>query len=319
MTVPHDAVTFADVRVAARHMAGRAHVTPVATCRALDDRASCSLVLKCEQLQRAGAFKFRGAISALKHLSPEMRERGVVTHSSGNHGQALALAARDLGVRATIVIPDGAPRVKRAAVAEYGGEVVPCANNLDARESAAAKLQADGAILIPPYDHPHIIAGQAVATWELINQAGSLDAIVAPVGGGGLLSGACVAAAHLSPATAVIGAEPAGADDAARSLAERRRIPADNPNTIADGLRTSLGGITWPIIRDHARAIVTVSDEEIVSAMRLCWERAKLLIEPSAAVAVAAVVSPKLHEVGQFARVGVILSGGNTDLDRLPF
>jgi threonine dehydratase/serine racemase len=253
-------------------------------------------------------------------LAEAVAARGVVTHSSGNHAQALALAARRRGIPAHIVMPSTAQPVKRRAVEEYGGRVVACEPTLAAREATAAAVQAEsGATLIHPYDHPDVIAGQGTAALELLEDVRDLDAVVAPVGGGGLLSGVCVVARAHKPPLRVFGAEPAGADDAARSLAAGRLIPQTGPHTIADGLLTSLGELTWPIIRDHVERVVTVTEEEIVSGMRLAWERAKLLIEPSSAVAVAAVLTDTFKALPGLDRVGVLLSGGNVNLDRLPW
>jgi threonine dehydratase/serine racemase len=311
------AVDLAAIEEAAKRIAGFAHRTPVATCSTLDRMAGRSLFLKCEHLQRVGAFKFRGASNAVRKLPDDVAPRGVVTHSSGNHAQALALAARLRGIPAHVVMPRDAPAVKRRAVEDYGARVVACEPTLPARESAAASVLAEtGATFVPPYDHPDVIAGQGTAALELLSQAPRLDAIVAPVGGGGLLSGVCIAAKALEPGIRVYGAEPLGADDAARSKVAGRLLPQTAPNTIADGLLTSLGGFTWPVIRDHVDAVVTVTEDEIVAAMRLAWERAKQLIEPSAAVALAVAMGPALAGA---RRVGVILSGGNVDLDRLPW
>lgn len=310
-----------DIREAARRIAGRAHRTPVLTCTSLDDWAGRRIFLKCENLQKVGAFKFRGACNAVARLDDARAARGVVTHSSGNHAQALALAARLRGIESHIVMPKTAPAVKRRAVEGYGGRVVECEPTLAAREETTERVRATtGAVLIPPYDHPDVIAGQGTAALELLEEVPDLDVVVAPVGGGGLLAGTCIAAHGLRPRIRVIAGEPAGADDAARSLAAGRRIPQTAPDTIADGLLTSLGELTWPVIRDHVAAIETVTDEEIVAAMRFVWERTKLVIEPSAAVAVAALRRPGFaRAAGDAGRVGVILSGGNVDLDRLPF
>jgi threonine dehydratase/serine racemase len=313
-------VAPADVRDAARRIAPHAHRTPVLTCATLDDRAGRKLLLKCENLQKVGAFKFRGACNAVQRLTDEAARLGVATHSSGNHAQALALAARVRGIAAHIVMPSNAVACKRRAAEAYGATIYTCEPTQESREETAARVVREtGATLVPPYDHPDIIAGQGTAALELLEQAGPLDAIVAPVGGGGLLAGTCVAALGAERPVAVFGAEPAGADDAARSLSAGRLIPQTAPDTICDGLRTSLGERTWPIIRDHVRAIVTVTDEEVIAAMRLVWERMKIVIEPSAAVTVAALLSPRFPSPDELARVGLILSGGNVDLDALPW
>ncbi|UCE86806.1 MAG: pyridoxal-phosphate dependent enzyme [Deltaproteobacteria bacterium] len=318
--MPTYAADLDDVRAAAARIEGVAHRTPVATCATLDRRAGRSLFLKCEHLQRAGAFKFRGAANAVGRLPAASAARGVITHSSGNHAQALALAARLRGVPAHVVMPRDASPVKRRATLEYGANVRDCAPTLEAREETARALADEtGARFVHPYDQPEIIAGQGTVALELIEQAGPLDAILAPVGGGGLVAGICVAAQSLAPRLRVFAIEPAGADDAARSKAAGRRIPQTAPRTIADGLLTGLGELTWPILRDRVERVITVREAEIVQAMRLAWERAKLLIEPSAAVAVAGALSPEFRALHGVERVGIVLSGGNVDLDALPW
>jgi threonine dehydratase len=313
------AVTIDDIRAAAGRIAGWAHRTPVMTCATLNRRAGKSLFFKCEQWQKVGAFKFRGACNAIRKLSAETAAAGVVTHSSGNHAQAVALAARMRGIPAHIVMPRTAPRVKRNAVEEYGGRVVECEPTLAAREATTAKVQAEtGATLIPPYNHPDVMAGQGTIALDLLEQAPLVEAIVAPIGGGGLISGLAIAAKALNPKLRVFAAEPQGADDAARSKAVGRLIPQTGPKTIADGLLTSLGDLTWPVVRDLVDEVVTVGEDEIIAAMRLTWERAKLLIEPSAAVAVAAVLSERFRAV-DLHNVGVVLSGGNVDMEALPW
>jgi threonine dehydratase len=314
------AADLRSIREAAERIAGFAHRTPVATCATLDLLAGRSLFFKCEHLQKAGAFKFRGACNAVRRLAPDIAARGVVTHSSGNHAGALALAARQRGIPAHVVMPRTASPVKRRAVEEYGGRVVECEPTLAARESTAAAVLAEtGGTLIPPYDHSDVIAGQGTAALELVEQVPGLDAIVAPVGGGGLISGLCIAARSVNPAVRVFAAEPAGADDAARSVRAGTFIPQTGPKTIADGLLTSLGQLTWPVVRDQVERVVTVREEEIVAAMRLAWERAKLLIEPSSAVALAAVLTEEFRALPGPGRVGIVLSGGNVNLDSLPW
>lgn len=314
------AATFEDIREAARRIAPFARRTPVETCATLDALAGRRLFFKCEHLQKVGAFKFRGACNAVMKLSDEVACRGVATHSSGNHAQALALAAKLRGIAATIVMPSNSVGAKRRAVEGYGAKVVECAPTLAARESTAARVVAEtGATFIPPYDHPDVIAGQGTAALELLAQVEGLDAILTPVGGGGLVAGTCLAVRGSRLAVRVFAAEPKGADDAARSKKEGRLVPQTDPQTIADGLRTSLGELTWPVIRDHVEAIVTVGEEEIIHAMRLAWERAKLLIEPTSAVALAAVWTKEFRDRAGLERVGVILSGGNVDLDELPW
>jgi threonine dehydratase len=301
------------VLAAARRLAGRVHRTPVATCATLDRLAGRALFFKGEHLQRSGAFKFRGASNALALLSDEVAARGVVTHSSGNHAGALALAARLRGVPAHVVMPTSASPVKRRATREYGATVVDCAPTLEAREATAAAVLAEtGGTLIPPYDHPDVIAGQGTIALELAEQVPDLDAVVAPLGGGGLVGGLCLAAT-----VPVIAAEPAVVDDAARSRAAGQRLPPTGAPSIADGLLTGLGAHNWPLVRDRVAEVITVSEDEIRAAMRLLWERAKLLVEPSAATAFAAVLSPRFPPAPR--RVAVVLSGGNVDLDHLPF
>ena len=314
------AATLADIRAAQVRIAPHVHRTPVLTCAALDTLAGRSLFLKCENLQKGGAFKARGACNTVFQLSEDVAERGVVTHSSGNFAQALAIAARLRGIPATVVMPRDSLPVKIRAVQDYGARVVLCEPTQRAREETAGEIAAEtGATLIPSYDHPHIIAGQGTTALELLEQAPDLDAVVAPVGGGGLLSGIALAVSGVAPHIRVFGAEPTGADDAARSLAAGRLMPLDHPDTIADGLRTSLGHHTWPLIRDHVTDIITVPDEDTIAAMRLVYERAKLVVEPSAAIAVAAVLSDRFKAMADIERVGVVLSGGNADLDRLPW
>lgn len=314
------AVGIDDVRDAARRIADWAHVTPVHTCATLDRRAGRSLFFKCEHFQKAGAFKFRGACNAVRKLTPEQAIHGVATHSSGNHAQALALAARMRGVAAHVVMPRNANPTKRRAVEEYGARVILCEPNLNARETTLAEaIRETRAHPIPPYDHPDIIAGQGTAALEFLEQIPRLEAIVAPVGGGGLISGLAIAAKAIQPRIKVIAAEPAGADDAFRSKAQGTFVPQTQPRTIADGLLTSLGVLTWPVVRDLVDAVVPVSEEEIVAAMRLMWERAKLMAEPSSAVALAAVLSDRFADATKAHHVGIVVSGGNVDLETLPW
>jgi threonine dehydratase/serine racemase len=309
------AATLQDVRAAAERIAGWARLTPVMTCATLDRLAGRSLFFKCEQWQKTGAFKFRGACNAVRKLSAADAARGVCTHSSGNHAQALALAAKLRGIAAHIIMPKNASAVKRRAVVDYGGQVVDCQPTLQARESVTAAIQAQtGAALIPPYDHPDVIAGQGTVALEVLEQVKNLDALVTPVGGGGLMGGVAIAAKGMNAALRIFAAEPAGADDAARSKAAGVLIPQTGPKTLADGLLTSLGELTWPVLRDQVECVITVSEQEILEALRLCWERAKLLIEPSAAVAVAAVLTEKFRGLPALGRVGVVLSGGNVSL-----
>ncbi len=314
------AIAYPNVLAAAQRIAGVAHRTPVFTSATLDRLSGRALFFKCEQFQRSGSFKFRGASNAVLKLSDEEARRGVVTHSSGNHAQALALAAKLRSIPAHVVMPSTAAAVKRAAVEEYGGIIVTCEPTLSAREEKVEEVQRQtGAVLIPPYNHPDVMAGQGTTAVELLEYVPDLDAVVAPIGGGGLISGVCIGAKGQRPAVRVFAAEPLGADDTARSKASGTLIPQTGPKTIADGLLTSLGELTWPIVRDLVEEVITVNDDEIVRAMRLAWERAKLLIEPSAAVALAAVLTARFGALEGIKRVGVVLSGGNVDLQRLPW
>jgi len=310
--------TLEDIRQAAARIAPYAHRTPVLTCSSLNHMLGTEVFFKCENFQKVGAFKFRGACNAVFALSDPQAQRGVATHSSGNHAAALALAARLRGISAWIVMPKTAPAVKKAAVAGYGGRIVFCEPTLADRESTLARVQQEtGATFVPPYNDPYVIAGQGTAALELYHDTTTLDVILAPVGGGGLISGTALAVTALSPTTRVIAVEPAGADDAYRSLQAGYILPAVQPRTIADGLLTSLGDLTFAVIQKHVAQIVTVSEDAIITAMRHIWERMKVLIEPSAAVPVAALLENKISLTGQ--RVGIILSGGNVDLDRLPW
>ena len=308
-----------DLRAVAARIAPFAHRTPIARCATLDRVAGRRLFFKCEHLQKTGAFKFRGACNAVLRLSPEAAARGVVTHSSGNHAAALALAARLRGTTAEVVMPSTSAAPKKRAVREYGATIVECQPTLAAREETAAQVLArTGGTLIPPYDHPDVIAGQGTAGLELTDDLPDLDVIVVPVGGGGLASGVCLAAHAHNPRLRVIGAEPAAVDDAARSLAAGQRLPQPGGRSIADGLLTSLGEHPWRILRHHLDRVITVSEEEIVAAMRLLWERAKLLVEPSAAVPLAALLADEGKRLPP-GSAGVVLSGGNVDLDHLPW
>lgn len=310
--------TFADIQIAAERIRPYAHRTPVLTCQSLDARVGAQVFLKCENLQKVGAFKFRGACNAVFALTEAQAGRGVATHSSGNHAQALALAARLRGIPAYIVMPANAPKVKQAAVAGYGGMITLCEPTLAAREATLAQVVAEtGAEVVHPYNDGRVIAGQGTVALELLEDAPDLDVIIAPVGGGGLLSGVALATKALSPRVRVIAGEPAGADDAFRSLAAGQIVPSVAPQTVADGLLTSLGSLTFPIIREHVEQVVTVSESAIIAAMHFVWERAKLVVEPSGATPVAVLWEGKIDLRG--LRVGVILSGGNVDLTRLPW
>ncbi len=310
--------TLPDIRQAAERIRPYAHRTPILTCASLDRQVGARVFLKCENLQKVGAFKFRGACNAVFSLTEEEAARGVATHSSGNHAQALALAARLRGVPAYIVMPEDAPAVKKAAVAGYGGQITFCKPTLQARETTTERIvEETGATVVHPYNDYRVIAGQGTAALELLEEVPDLDVIIAPVGGGGLLSGTAIAAKGLSPNIRVLGAEPEMADDAYRSLQAGRILPSENPRTIADGLLTSLGTLTFTIIQQHVDQVVTVSEAGIIAAMKFVWERAKIVIEPSAAVPVGLLWERKLDLSG--LRVGVILSGGNVDLERLPW
>ncbi len=308
----YPAPTLPDLHDAAARLKGIAHRTPVLRCHALDEAVGAEVFLKCEGFQRMGAFKFRGAYHALSRLSESDRRRGVITHSSGNHAQAVALAGKLLGIQATIVMPNNAPRIKREATEGYGGRVIDYDPATDCRERISAELaMREGLVLIPPFDHPHIIAGAGTACLELIEETGPLDAVLAPCGGGGLLSGTAIAARSLCPNCRPIGVEPELADDAARSFATGTLQTVHNPPTIADGARTaSLGALTFAIIRECVDAFATVSENSIVEAVRFLFLRAKLVVEPSGALGVAALLSGKISQKG---RIGVILSGGNID------
>jgi threonine dehydratase len=307
-------VSFDDVKAAAERLEGEAHRTPVATSRTLDERTGARLFLKCENLQRAGAFKFRGAYNAIAKLSPDERGRGILTYSSGNHAQAIALASRILGARATIVMPDNAPAAKRRATEGYGARIVSYDPAKASREEIAEGLRREGdPVLIPPYDHADVIAGQGTAAKELLEDVGELDLLLVCCGGGGLLSGSALSARALTPRCRVVGVEPELADDATRSFRTGTLHTVSNPPTIADGARTpSLGTLTFPLVRQNVDDMTTVSDDDLVRAMRFVWERMKLVVEPTGVLGLAAALAGKVDVAGR--RVGVILSGGNVDL-----
>jgi threonine dehydratase len=310
--------TISDIRQAAERIRPYAHHTPILTCASLNERVGAQVFMKCENLQKVGAFKFRGACNAVFSLTEDEAARGVATHSSGNHAQALALAARIRGIPAYIVMPENAPVVKKAAVAGYGGQITFCEPTLEARESTLAEVVDEtDATEIHPYNNYQVIAGQGTATLELLEEIPELDVVIAPVGGGGLLSGMSMAAKGISPDIRVIAAEPEGADDAYRSLQAGHIIPSKDPQTIADGLLTSLCDLTFSIIQSNVEQIVTVSERAILEAMKFIWERAKIIIEPSAAVPIALLWERKIDLSS--LRVGVILSGGNVDLEHLPW
>lgn len=309
---------LAAIRAAQARIAPHIHRTPVLTSASIDAFCGGRLFFKCENFQKIGAFKARGAANAVFSLTDAEAKGGVATHSSGNHAAALARAARLRGIPAHIVMPSNAPKAKVESVRRNGGNIVMCEPTLAAREATCARVMAEtGARLVHPYNDYAVMAGQGTATLELLEQAPDLDIVIAPVGGGGLLSGTAVAAKGVKPGIRVIAAEPAEADDAARSFAAGRLIPLDKTSTIADGLRTSVGERNFPIIRQNVDAIVTVSEEGIVAAMRRIWEILKIIIEPSCAVPYAAIMENKVDVSGK--RVGIILSGGNVDLDALPW
>jgi threonine dehydratase len=309
--------TFADIESAAKQIAGAAHRTPVATSRTIDRRTGAELFFKCENLQRAGAFKFRGAFNALSRLDADERRRGVVTFSSGNHAQAIALAGQVLDIPRVIVMPSDAPAVKRIATDGYGGEVILYDRDTEDREAIGRRLAAErGLTLIPPYDHPHIIAGQGTAARELIEETGPLDLLFVPCGGGGLLSGSAIAAKGMSTGCQVIGVEPAAGDDATRSFQTRQLQTVNNPKTVADGARTpSLGSLTFPLVMEYVSNMTTVDDPTLLKTMFYLWERLKLVVEPTGALAAAAALEGTTPIRG--LRVGIILSGGNVDLTQV--
>ncbi|HET6960756.1 MAG TPA: threo-3-hydroxy-L-aspartate ammonia-lyase [Vicinamibacterales bacterium] len=313
MTLP----TFADIESAAGQIAGAAHKTPVATSRTVNRRTGAELFFKCENLQRAGAFKFRGAYNALSRLNADERRRGVVTFSSGNHAQAIALAGQVLDIPRVIVMPSDAPAVKRIATEGYGGEVILYDRDTEDREAIGRRLATErGLTLIPPYDHPHIIAGQGTAARELLEEIGPLDLLFVPCGGGGLLSGSAIAAKGMSPGCQVIGVEPAAGDDATRSFQTKQLQTVNNPKTVADGARTpSLGSLTFPLVMEHVSNMTTVDDLTLLKTMFYLWERMKLVVEPTGALAAAAALEGTTPIRG--LRVGIILSGGNVDLNQV--
>ena len=311
--------TKEDIVAAAQRISGLIHKTPVLTSTSINQITGCDLYFKCENFQKVGAFKFRGATNALSLLSKDQLAHGVATHSSGNHAQALALAAKLKGVNAYIVMPENAPKSKKDAVLGYGAEVIECEATLTARESTLESVtKKTGAYFIRPYNDERIITGQATCAKELLESVNEhLDFIIAPVGGGGLLSGTALSARYFSEKTKIIGAEPAGADDAFQSFQRNEIVPSLHPKTIADGLLTSLGDKTFPIIKLLVEKILVVDDEMIIKAMKLIWQRMKIIVEPSAAVPLAVVLDNK--EMFAQKKVGIILSGGNIDFDKIPF
>ena len=316
MTTTTPPVTLDDVRDAAARLKGVAHRTPVLRSRTLDALVGAEVHLKCENFQRVGAFKFRGAYNAASRLTPEQLARGIAAYSSGNHAQAVALAARELGTTAVIVMPEDAPRSKREATAGYGAEIVTYDRYTEDRVAVAEALAAErGLVLIPPYEHPHVMAGQGTATLELLEETGELDALLTPVGGGGLIAGSATAAKGLYPGIRVIGVEPEAGDDTKRSLEAGRRVSIPVPHTIADGQALHIPGeLTFSVNRRLVDAIALVSDDEIRDAMRFAFERLKIVLEPSGATPLAALLTGRAGRLP--GRIGVILSGGNVDAER---
>jgi len=310
--------TYTDIESAHKRIGNIIQRTPILFSRGINKMVGASVFFKCENFQRVGAFKYRGATNAVQLLTDDEAKNGVVTHSSGNHAQALALAAKIRKIKAYIVMPKTAPKSKVSAVEDYNGEIIFCEPTLEARESTTSEvIHKTGAILIHPYDNPKVIAGQGTAAKELIDELGHLDIIMAPVGGGGLLSGTAIATKFLSPRTMIIGAEPKNADDAFQSFRAGKIIPSNNPKTIADGLLTSLSERTFTIIKKNVLRILTAREETIAEAMKLIWQRMKIIIEPSSAVPLAAMLENPDIFLGK--TVGIILSGGNLDFDNLPF
>ena len=314
------AASIDDIRAAAGRIKGVGHRTPILTSQTLDEMAGRKLFFKCENFQKVGAFKLRGGWNAVSMLSDEEAAKGVCTHSSGNHAQAVAFSAMKRGIASYIVMPNNVPDVKLDAVKGYGANITLCEPTLEARKTTLDEIvKKTGALVVHPFNNPNVIAGQGTAALEMIEDLGTLDAMITPIGGGGLMSGTCIATRSLLPETKLFGAEPAGADDAYRSLKEGKIIPQTNPDTICDGLLTSLGEYTWNILKDHLEAIYTVTDDEVINAMRLIWERMKIIIEPSSATAVAVALKSEFKALEGLEKVGIILTGGNVELSKLPF
>ncbi|MEX0929132.1 MAG: pyridoxal-phosphate dependent enzyme [Balneolales bacterium] len=315
--MPHK-VGFADICNAHQRIAPHVHRTPVLTCSSLDKRLGAGVFFKCENFQKTGSFKIRGASNALLSLTKEEKNRGVITHSSGNHAQALAHAARSEGIKATIIMPSNSTPVKMQAVAGYGADIRSCDPGQESREAVCREVQQEtGSVFISPYNDNRIIAGQGTAALELASDMPDLDMLLVPVGGGGLLAGSALAAKGVNTDIKVIGTEPETANDAYQSFRKGKIIPVTRPDTVADGLRTSLGILTFAVISEQADDIITVSEEAIILAMRYVWERMKIIIEPSSAVPVAALMSGNINVRNK--QIGVVLSGGNVNLDQLPW
>lgn len=310
--------SFQDIELAHQRISSFVHRTPVLTSKSINQITNANLFFKCENFQKVGAFKYRGATNAVQKLENESAKNGVITHSSGNHAQALALAAKVKGITAFIVMPENAPKTKIEAVKNYGGKITFCEPTLEAREKTAQNIISEtNAILIHPYDNTDIIAGQATAAKELLEEIPNIDVVIAPVGGGGLLSGTALATKNISPKTLVYGAEPLLANDAQISFRSKTLVPSTYPNTIADGLRTSLSDLTLTILLNYVDDILTATEQSIIHAMKLIWERMKIIVEPSAAVPLGMI----LENLDFFRNknIGIILSGGNVDFDKLPF
>jgi len=313
-----DLPDFAAVEAAAARIARHTQQTPVRTSHSIDALAGAQLFFKCENLQRVGAFKFRGASNAIWSLPDDVAKRGVVTHSSGNHGAAVALAAKTRGIAAHVVVPEGAVKAKVAAIERYGATLHRCPPTMEARDAAVQRLLTEtGGTLVHPYMTPAVIAGAATASLELIREAGPFDALITPLGGGGLIGGSAITARALSPGIRIYAAEPEGAADGYESLRRGERVTELKPDTICDGLRAIIGPINFELLKKYEVTVLTVPDSETIAAMRVVFERMKLVVEPSSAVALAAVIKYREHFAGK--RVGVILSGGNVDLDALPW
>ncbi|MGR3722204.1 beta-hydroxyaspartate dehydratase BhcB [Abyssibius alkaniclasticus] len=310
--------TLNDMLAAHERIAPHIHRTPVLTSQFINQLAGAELFFKCENLQKAGAFKARGASNAVFGLSDEAAARGVATHSSGNHGTCLSYAAGRRGIPCTVVMPHTAPQAKKDAVRGYGGRVVECEPSTSSREAVFAEVVAEtGAEFVHPYNDARVIAGQATCSRELLEQVENLNGVFAPIGGGGMISGTCLTLSHLAPKVQVYAAEPEQADDAFRSFKAGHIIADDAPNTVADGLKVPLKELTWHFVSNHVADILTVSEDEIIDAMKLIWKRMKIVMEPSSAVPLAAILRNKERFAGQ--RLGVIITGGNVDLDKLPW
>jgi len=313
-----DIPSLQDITDAHERIGPHIHKTPVLNSQSIDRVAGCSIHFKCENFQKVGAFKIRGATNAVLRLSQEERANGVATHSSGNHAQAVALAAHENGLKAYVVMPENSSSVKVEAVKGYGAEITYCQNNIESRQATLNEiLRTSGAAFIHPFNNVNVIAGQATAAKELLEEVSGLEILIAPIGGGGLMSGTCLSSHYLSPNTEIIGSEPKNVDDAFRSLESGIIESNDITNTIADGLKTNLGDITFAIIKKHVSQIITVSEEEIAASMRTIWERLKIIVEPSSAVPLAAILARP--EVFKGKKVGLIITGGNVELENLPF